>query len=61
MAKTFAKDLKRNRWGRAIKSAIAKRANRIHHFSHQSGTNIVMRMEIAAIRTIKIERGIKAC
>lgn len=61
MASTLAKDLKRSGRGRAMNRETAMRAKNIHHFSHHDGMKMVMRMEMLAKRTIRIERGINAC
>ena len=61
IAKTLAKELKRNGAGMAMNNDKAKMPKRIHHFSHQVGNNRVMKIEIPPNSTIRIERGIKAC
>ena len=57
MAKTFAKELIRNGAGIAMNRDNARIPNRIHHFSHYEGINMVIITEIPANNTISIERG----
>ena len=61
MASTLAKERKRSWRGRAINRDIASRANSIHHFSHQDGMKIVIKMDMLTNNTIRIERGMSAC
>jgi hypothetical protein len=61
IANAFRKDLKRKGAGSAINKAMVSNPNNIHHFSHQNGYIMVANMEIPANKTIRIERGIRAC
>ena len=60
-ARTLPKERKRNGPGMAIKSDAPNIINKAHHFSHHDGIAIVMKMEMAANKTINMERGISAC
>ena len=61
IARTFLNDCKRNSFGIAMNMATANNPNNNHHFSHHSGMTKVIIIEMHAKRTIKIERGIRAC
>ncbi len=61
MASTLAKERNRSWRGIAMNNAIANIAKSIHHFSHQEGMKMVMKMEMPDSRTIRMERGMSAC
>ena len=61
MARTLAKDRKRSWRGSAMKRETANKAKSTHHFSHQVGIKMVIKIEMLANRTIRIDRGMSAC
>ena len=61
IAKTLLKERKRSCLGIAIYKDIANIPRSIHHFSHYTGMNNVMKIDIPPNNTIRIERGISAC
>ena len=58
---TFEKERKRISLGMATNNDSPNIASVIHHFSHHDGMAIVMKMEIAVNKTIRMDLGISAC
>ena len=44
-----------------MKRDTANKAKSIHHFSHQMGIKMVIKIEMPANNTIRMERGMRAC
>jgi hypothetical protein len=61
MESTLLKERSRSWLGIAMNNDTDKMPNDIHHFSHHSGMMNVMKIEMPVSKTIKMERGIRAC
>ena len=61
MARIFLKELKRISLGMAMNKEKARIAKSTHHFSHQEGIKTVIKIEMPANKTMRIERGMRAC
>ena len=59
--KTLENERKRISLGMATNNDKPSTASVIHHFSHQDGMAIVMKMEMTVNNTIRIDLGINAC